>query len=216
MLNVLTDHLTIANQFIFELRSAIIQKDRMRFRRNMERLGEIFAMEISKTLEYKNQDVETPLGTTSMQIPAENIILTAILRAGLPLHQGLLNYFDQADNSFISAYRVHSEDGSFIIKTEYFTCPDINNKVVIIADPMIATGSSIDCTLKTLLDLGEPKVIHVVTAIAAKEGLNRIKRLYPQICLWVGDVDDELTAKAYIVPGLGDAGDLSYGNKIQT
>ena len=216
MVHILTKNPSIANQFLKELRDAHIQQDRMRFRRNMERIGEIFAYEISKTLTYENETVETPLGIAEVSTPQDNLVLVAILRAGLPLHNGLLNYFDRANNAFISAYRVHNMDkGSFDISIEYLTSPQLEGTITIIADPMMATGSSMEKTLNRLLQIGTPKQIHVVTAIASEGGLNHILRLFPQAHIWVGDVDDELTAKALIVPGLGDAGDLSFGDKIQ-
>ncbi len=215
MVRILSSEPSIANQFVKELRDAVIQKDRMRFRKNMERIGEIFAYEISKSLNYTSDTVETPLGIAHVDTPQDQIVLAAILRAGLPLHQGLLNYFDRADNAFISTYRAHNEDGSFEIHMQYLTSPSINDAVVIVADPMIATGASMGKTLESLLNLGRPKAIHIVTAIASNGGLNHIKRLFPNVHIWLAALDDELTAKAYIVPGLGDAGDLSYGTKIQ-
>ena len=211
----LSDHHSIANQFVAELRDVRKQQDRMRFRRNLERIGEILAYEISKTLKYKEIEVETSLGIAESKVPSEKIVLGTILRAGLPLHQGLLNYFDEADNAFVSAYRMHHKDGTFEIKSEYISCPDLEDCILILADPMIATGASIDLAIKELEHFGKPKKIHIVTAIASTLGLNFLRRMHPNASVWMGACDDELTAKSYIVPGLGDAGDLSYGEKLQ-
>ena len=206
---------TIANKFVAELRSVEIQKDRMRFRRNLERLGEILAYEISKTFEYEEVDVETPLGIATINIPSERIVLGTILRAGLPFHQGMLNVFDEAENAFVSAYRRHHKDGSFEIKLEYVSCPNLEDSILIIADPMLATGASIVNTIRELQLYGTPKAIHVVAAIAAAPGVDHVQRYFPKANIWLGALDEELTAKSYIVPGLGDAGDLSYGEKVQ-
>lgn len=211
----LSEQNSIANQFILELRDVNIQQDSMRFRRNLERIGEILAYEISKTLHYSEKEVETPLGVALGKVPDEKIVLATILRAGLPLHQGFLNYFDRAGNAFVSAYRKHHKDGTFEINLEYISCPELTDQVLIIVDPMLATGASMALAIKELQAFGQPREIHVVTAIASSYGLEYIKRLYPEAHLWMGACDDELTAKSYIVPGLGDAGDLSYGAKIQ-
>ncbi len=215
MIRILGEKNSILNKFIYELRSVHIQNDRMRFRRNLERITEIFAYEISQVLNYKPQEVQTPLGTTSIEIPTNQIVVASIMRAGLPMHQGLLNYFDDAENAFISAYRKYSKDGSFNISFEHLSCPNIQNKTVIIADPMLATGSSMILTYKALLKRGVPAHTHIISIVASKEGLEYAVRNLPKknVSLWVGAVDDELTAKAYIVPGLGDAGDLAYGDK---
>ena len=207
---------SILNQFLAEIRSQEIQTDRMRFRRNMERLGEIFAYEISKQLDYESQEINSPLGVSEMNLLQETPILATILRAGLPLHQGLLNYFDQADNAFISAYRKHHKNGRFDIELEYISCPDIKNKILILADPMLATGASMEITYKSLMQFGTPKHTHIVAAIASLEGINYLKRNLnmTNVSIWVASIDDELTAQSYIVPGLGDAGDLSFGNKL--
>ncbi len=215
MLFNLSDNNSIANQFIAELRDVHVQKDRMRFRRNVERLGQIFAYEISKTMQYKDQECETPLGVAHVKVPRERIVVASILRAGLPLHNGILSYFDEADNAFISAYRMHHKDGTFEINLEYVTCPDLNNATLIICDPMLATGSSFDAAYKVLLEYGKPKTVHFVSIIASTNGLNYVNRKYSSINFWLGAVDEELTAKSYIVPGLGDAGDLLYGAKLQ-
>jgi len=206
---------SIGNKFIAQLRSTEVQKDSMRFRRNLERLGEIFAYEISKQLDYTTVEVETPLGLTTTEIPSGRVVLATILRAGLPMHTGMHNYFDDADNAFISAYRAHHKDGTFEINIEYTSCPSLDNCDLIIADPMLATGASMALTIESLAQYGKPKSIHIVTAIASQFGYNHIKRLFPKAHIWVGAIDQELTAKSYIVPGLGDAGDLSFGSKMQ-
>lgn len=215
MPNVITENNSIANKFIAELRDAKVQNDRMRFRRNVERLGQIFGYEISKTLHYKSQNIDTPLGIAEAMIPDERIVIASILRAGLPLHHGLLSYFDEADNAFISAYRKHHKDGTFEINLEYVTCPDLEDCVLILTDPMLATGASFAAALDVLERNGHAKEIHLVTIIAASYGINYIKRVCPRCKIWTGAIDEELTAKSYIVPGLGDAGDLLYGAKLQ-
>ena len=199
-----------------EIRDTGLHTDRMRFRRNMERIGEVAAYEISKLLPYEIVTVPTPMGEANCPVVAEQPVLATILRAGIPLHQGLLNYFDQGDNAFIAPYRKHHRDGSFEIAQHYVTSPDIEGRPLIIADPMLATGASLVLALETLTDNQKPSQIHVVTAIACTVGIEYIKRKFPQAHIWAGDIDDELTAKAYIVPGLGDAGDLSYGSKRQS
>lgn len=206
---------TIANKFIAELRSVEIQEDRMRFRRNLERIGEILAYEVSKTFDYEEVEVETPLGTAISNVPQEKVVIGTIMRAGLPMHQGVLNVFDDADNAFVSAYRRHHKDGSFEIKLEYVSCPNLDGATLILADPMIATGASIVTTIRELLQYGKPKAIHVMAAIAAVPGIDHLRRYFPKANIWLGALDDELTAKSYIVPGLGDAGDLAYGEKLQ-
>ncbi len=211
----LSEQNTLANRFIAELRDINTQKDRMRFRRNLERLGEVIAYELSKKLNYKGIDVETPMGIAKVNIPDQQIVLAAILRAGLPLHQGLLNYFDNADNAFISAYRKHHKDGTFEIHIEYVSCPKIEGSTLVVIDPMLATGSSMALAVESLREYGTPASIHFVTAIASSYGLDYIRRLFPEANIWMGALDEELTAKSYIVPGLGDAGDLSYGSKLQ-
>ncbi len=210
---VLTQDNNIASHFIAELRNIDVQQDRMRFRRNLERLGEIFAYEISKNLLYEPMQITTPLGETESNFLTHQPILATIIRAGLPLHQGLLNYFDQADSAFIAAYRKTKKSGSFEIRQEYVTTPNLDNKVVIISDPMIATGKSMVLACKELLNRFSIKELHIVTAIASEEGLEHVKAYLPKAKLWVGVIDGELTSKAYIVPGLGDAGDLAYGGK---
>ncbi|MDG1475898.1 MAG: uracil phosphoribosyltransferase [Vicingaceae bacterium] len=205
---------SIFNQFISEIRNVDVQNDKMRFRRNCERMGEIMAYEISKTFSYNKTEITTPLGKTEIGLMNEQPVLSTILRAGLTLHQGLLNYFDNADNAFVSAYRKHRKDGSFIIEAEYMASPSIDNRTVILSDPMLATGASIVEIYKLLLQKGTPKKLHLAILIASKEGLDYIERNLPKnTTVWVGAIDDELTAQSYIVPGLGDAGDLAYGNK---
>ncbi len=206
---------SIFNQFIAELRDVDVQQDRMRFRRNLERIGEVFAYEISKTFPYESKEIITPLGTSTMQVIREQPVLATILRAGLPMHQGLLNYFDGADNSFITAYRKYHKSESFDIRVEYISSPNITNKILILSDPMLATGASLVKSLRGMLAIGMPSHIHIVTALASVEGLEYVKRNLSlrNLKIWVGAIDDELTAQAYIVPGLGDAGDLAFGTK---
>ncbi len=206
---------SIINQFVSEIRDVQIQKDRMRFRKNLERLGEIFAYEISKTLPYENKEVVTPLGIATVPVLASHPIVGTILRAGLPLHYGLLNYFDQADNAFISAYRRHHKDGTFDIKLEYIGSPELSDRELILCDPMLATGSSIVMTYKALLEKGMPRHTHIVCALASTLGIEHVKRNLPtNVTIWAAAIDDELTAQSYIVPGLGDAGDLAFGSKM--
>lgn len=210
---VLTKTSSVGNNFLAELRDAQIQQDSMRFRKNIERLGEIFAYEISKTLDYVETEFETPLGTAALQVINSHPVLATILRAGLPLHQGLLNYFDRSDSAFIAAYRKTTKGGKFIIQKEYVNCPDLNDKVVIVSDTMLATGQSMVLTCKELLDRYKIKKLHIVSVIASVEGVAHVRANLPSAKLWLGDIDEEMTTKAYIVPGLGDAGDLCYGIK---
>ncbi|MCQ2262907.1 MAG: uracil phosphoribosyltransferase [Bacteroidales bacterium] len=209
---------TIFNQYIAELRDEKIQKDPMRFRRNLERLGEIFAYEISKTFKYKPVDVVTPLGVKTINLMEEQPILATILRAGLPLHQGMLNVFDHADNAFISAFRKHYEDGSFDIQIGYMSSPEMEDRILIIADPMLASGQSMVCAYNEILAQGKPKYIHIVSVIASTFGVQYLQDNLPDTdcTIWLGAVDDELTAQSYIVPGLGDAGDLAFGCKTDS
>ncbi len=215
VINLSTEHSLMSN-WIAELRHTDIQTDRMRFRRNLERIGEVIAYEISKGLEWEEKEVPTPLGSSVCKVLKTQPVLATILRAGLPLHQGLLNYFDKGDNAFISAYRKHHRDGSFEINIEYVSCPDIDERVLIISDPMLATGASLVKTIRFLKAEGEPKEIHVVAAIACTVGIEFVLREEPGVKVWCGAIDDELTAKGYIVPGLGDAGDLAFGLKVQS
>jgi uracil phosphoribosyltransferase len=214
IVNLSQQHSLVSN-WISEIRDVNIQGDRMRFRRNLERIGEVAAYEISKVLAFKETEVETPLGTATSKLLETQPVVATILRAGLPLHQGILNYFDKADNAFISAYRKHHKDGSFEISLDYISCPEIEDRVLIISDPMLATGSSLVKTIHFLKAEGRPRQIHIVAAIACTVGIEYVKREDPSVTIWCGDIDDELTAKGYIVPGLGDAGDLAFGVKIQ-
>jgi uracil phosphoribosyltransferase len=206
---------SIFNHFIREIRDASIQNDSMRFRRNIERIGEIFAYEISKKMEYKTRDITTPLGISTESLMKEKPVLATILRAGLPLHQGLLNYFDSSDNAFISAYRKHKKGGNFEIKIEYMASPDLDGKTLILCDPMLASGASMILAMKAILTRGTPKHIHIVSVISSSEGVEYVKENIPiQNCtLWLGAEDEEMTAQSYIVPGIGDAGDLAFGEK---
>lgn len=211
----LSEKNSLVNTWISEIRDLGVQQDRMRFRRNLERIGEIAAYEISKTMPFTDKEIQTPLGTSVCKVFQEQPVLGTILRAGMPLHQGMLNYFDKADNAFISAYRKHHRDGSFEISLEYVSCPDLTDRILILCDPMLATGSSLVKTIQYLKDEGMPKAIHVVCAIACTVGIEYVRREQPQVTIWCGDIDEELTAKGYIVPGLGDAGDLAFGTKQQ-
>ena len=216
VINLSNTHSLVSN-WISEIRNVSVQTDRMRFRRNLERIGEVIAYEISKTLPWEEVETQTPLGTHMSKVLAHQPVLATILRAGLPLHQGLLNYFDKADNAFISAYRKHHRDGTFEISLEYLSSPTIENRVLIISDPMVATGASIVKTIAAIKDEGTPLEIHIVTAIACTVGIEYVQmEAGEDVKIWCGDVDDELTAKGYIVPGLGDAGDLAYGLKTQS
>ena len=207
---------SIFNHFIREIRDVNIQKDSMRFRRNIERIGEVFAYEISRKMEYENQEITTPLGISIESLMIEKPVLATILRAGLPLHQGLLNYFDRSDNCFISAFREHKKGGSFEIKIEYMSSPSLEGKTVVLCDPMLASGNSMVLAIKALLSKGKPKHIHIVAVIASAEGIQYLKENTPfrNCTLWLGAQDSEMTSQSYIVPGLGDAGDLAYGQKM--
>jgi uracil phosphoribosyltransferase len=211
----LSEHHSLVSNWVGELRDTQIQTDRMRFRRNLERIGEVAAYEISKSMEWKEKEITTPLGIANVKVLAQQPVLGTILRAGMPMHQGLLNYFDQADNAFISAYRKHHRDGSFEISLDYVSCPNLESRVLILADPMLATGSSLVKTIQHLRDEGIPSEVHIVCAIACAVGIEYVHRNEPKVKIWCGAIDEELTAKSYIVPGLGDAGDLAYGAKLQ-
>lgn len=204
-------------RFMSELRDREIQRDSMRFRENLRRIGQIFAYEISKELSYQLQTVQTPLGEKAMNLPVEDPVVASILRAGLPLHEGILSFFDRAGNAFISAYRKHDETGMFQIKMDYVSCPDLQDRTLILCDPMLATGSSMAICYRALSDYGKPRHTHLVSVIAAAEGIEYLQKQIPSdnCTLWIGSVDEELTAQSYIVPGLGDAGDLAYGCKLQ-
>ncbi|MGY0391286.1 uracil phosphoribosyltransferase [Bizionia sp. KMM 8389] len=208
---------SILNTFISEMRDVEIQKDPMRFRRNIERVGEILGYELSKSLNYKSTTVQTPLGTAAEFITTDDIVLCSILRAGVPLHNGLLNYFDKAENAFISAYRHHKTNPeSFEIIVEYLACPNLEGKTLILADPMLATGQSMVATFEALKPFGTPKSVHLVSVIGAQQGVDYVsKHLGSDTHLWIAKVDKELTDKGYIMPGLGDAGDLAFGEKLQ-
>jgi uracil phosphoribosyltransferase len=214
-IHVFSQSNSIMNQYLFELRDFEIQKDSMRFRKNLERMASLMAYEISKTLAYQSQTAETLLGEAEVKVLEFQPVLATILRAGLPMHQGMLHIFDKAENAFLSAYRRHHKDGSFEISLDYISCPSLEGKTLIICDPMLATGASMEIALAELLKHGQPSKIHLVVAIAAQDGVDHILRMFPQLELWVAAIDEELTAKSYIVPGLGDAGDLSYGSKMQ-
>lgn len=206
---------SILNKFISEIRDSHIQKDSLRFRRNIERIGEILGYELSKDLTYNETSIETPLGVKEINLPVKDVVLCSILRAGLPLHQGLLNYFDDAENAFISAYRHHpNNDADFEIVVEYSASPSIENKTLLLADPMLATGQSLVAVLEGIHKHGTPKEIHLVCVIASTEGIEFIKQHFPaNTHLWIAAIDDSLNDKGYIIPGLGDAGDLAYGTK---
>ena len=211
----LSERYSLLNNWIGELRSTEVQTDRMRFRRNLERIGEVIAYEISKSMAWEDREITTPLGISVCKQLIQQPVLATILRAGLPLHQGMLNYFDKADNAFISAYRKHNRDGSFDIALEYVSCPSLEDRVLILCDPMLATGSSLVKTIHMLKEEGQAKEVHIVAAIACSVGIEYVRREQPNVKIWCGAIDEELTAKGYIVPGLGDAGDLAYGEKIQ-
>ena len=207
---------SVLNQFIAEIRDIEIQKDPMRFRRNIERIGEILCYELSKTLNYDTKTVQTPFGTKNMALPIDKLVLCSVLRAGIPLHNGLLNYFDKAENAFISAYRHHPNGGDeFEVIVKYFAAPSLGNKTLILTDPMLATGRTLENVLNVLKTHGVPKQIHIISVIGSKQGVAYIKKVFPEgTHLWIAAIDDELTSKGYIIPGLGDAGDLSYGVKL--
>ncbi len=215
MIHNLSDEHSLVSNFLSELRDVEIQEDRLRFRRNLEKIGEICAYEISKKLSWVEKEVTTPLGISVCKVLDKQPVLATILRAGLAMHNGLLNYFDKADNAFISAYRKHRPDGTFEISLDYISCPEMENRVVIISDPMLATGSSLVKTMQFIREEGNPSEIHIVCALACTVGIEYVLRAEPKAVIWCGDIDDELTAKGYIVPGLGDAGDLAYGVKVQ-
>lgn len=208
---------SILNTFMSEIRDNGIQKDRLKFRRNIERIGEILGYEMSKNFTYKNKVVKTPLGEKNMNLPNEEVVLCSILRAGVPLHNGLLNYFDSAENAFISAYRQHKNDPeSFEIVVEYLACPSLEGKTLVLADPMLATGQSMVATFEALKPFGTPKNIHIVAVIGAQDGVDYINKHLPENAnLWIAGIDASLNKKGYIIPGLGDAGDLAFGEKLQ-
>lgn len=214
--NHLLEKNSIAAKFVAELRDINIQNDRLRFRRNIERLGEILAYELSKTLNFSPASTLSPLGTASTFLPQEDLVICSILRAGLPLHTGLLNYFDTAENTFISAYRHYLNETEFEIKVEYLASPSLEGKTLILADPMLATGASFVTVLEALKPMGTPSQIHLVSIIGARPGVEFVADNFPENSkLWIAAIDDELNEHGYIVPGLGDAGDLCFGTKMQ-
>ena len=216
--NILGESNSIFNQFISEIRCEVIQKDPMRFRKNLQRLGEIFAYEISKVMDYESTDIKTPLGVANVPTLAQHPVLATILRAGLPVQQGLLNIFDHAENAFISAYRKYDEAGEFHIEFEYLATPLLDGKDVILSDPMLASGASMEVGYQALLKKGNPKHVHLVVVIASAQGVEFVKKhiTADNVTLWIGAVDPDMTPMSYIVPGLGDAGDLAFGAKIDS
>ena len=216
-LHTLNSQNTVLNKFIAQIRDKSIQTDSMRFRRNLERIGEITAYEISKELSYTPRVVETPLGEATVETIDDRIVVATILRAGLPYHQGFLNYFDDAENAFVSAYRKSTKDGKFTVKVEYISCGDLEDKVLLLVDPMLATGSSLVLAYNALCEKGgTPKYTHVAAVIASEQGIDYVSKNMPRqaTTIWAAAVDEELTSRSYIVPGIGDAGDLAYGEKI--
>ena len=215
-IHYLSEANSVLNHFLGQIRNVNVQNDSMRFRRNIERIGEIMAYELSKDLHYKNIEIQTPLGIKKTTEIEDELVLCSILRAGLPLHLGFLNYFDNAENGFVSAYRYHANnDASFEIKVEYQAVPNIDNKNLLLIDPMLATGQSMVAVFEKLLEKGAPKEIHIAVVIAAPEGIAYLEKHLPNHChLWVATLDEKLNEKNYIIPGLGDAGDLAYGNKL--
>jgi uracil phosphoribosyltransferase len=216
--NILGESNSVFNQFISEIRSEVTQKDPMRFRRNLQRLGEIFAYEISRKLDYKVTEIKTPLGIAKVSTLVQHPVLATILRAGLPIQQGFLNVFDHAENAFISAYRKYNEKGEFHIEFEYLATPSLEGKVLILSDPMLASGASMEIGYRAMLQKGNPSHVHLVAVIASKKGLEYVSKVInaENVTLWIGAVDPEMTSLSYIVPGLGDAGDLAFGAKIDS
>lgn len=216
-LHILSKQNTVLNKFIAQIRDKSVQKDSMRFRRNLERIGEITAYEISKTFTYSPRVVETPLGEATVEMIDDRLVVATILRAGLPYHQGFLNYFDDAQNAFVSAYRKSTKDGKFKVKVEYISCGDLEGKTLLLVDPMLATGSSLVLAYEALCEKGgTPSHTHVAAVIASEQGIDYVEKHMPRqsTTIWAAAVDEELTSRAYIVPGIGDAGDLAYGEKI--
>ncbi|MDE5707436.1 MAG: uracil phosphoribosyltransferase [Alistipes sp.] len=217
MLHILNQQNTLLNKFIAEIRDRSVQQDSMRFRRNLERIGEVTAYEISRTMNYEPRTVETPLGEAVVQCISDRVVLATILRAGLPFHQGFLNYFDDAQNAFVSAYRKSKKDGTFTVKVEYISCGDLEGKTLLLVDPMLATGSSLVLAWEALCERGGmPAHTHIASVIASEQGVDYVMKNMPRehVSIWCAAVDEELTSRAYIVPGIGDAGDLAYGEKI--
>lgn len=207
---------SLLNQFIAEIRDVNIQKDAMRFRRNIERIGEILSYELSKSLNYRNETVETPFGIKEISLPENRLVLCSVLRAGLPLHQGMLNYFDGAENAFISAYRHHrGDEDAFEVIVKYFAAPSLGGKTLVLTDPMLATGKTLENVFATLKEYGEPHQIHIISVIGSKPGIEHIKAVFPKSThLWIAAIDDKLNDRGYILPGIGDAGDLAFGVKL--
>jgi len=215
MINIINKSHSIFNQYLAEIRDQQVQQDSMRFRKNLERMGAIIAYEISKTFNYETKQIQTPLGIADENLPIEIPVILSVLRAGLPIHQGILNIFDKSPNGFIAANRSYDKEGAFSIKIEYISCPEVKNKVVILSDAVIASGSSMELAYRAIVNKGAPQHVHIISLIASKEGLSQLRKKLPtqKVTIWLGAIDDELTVKSYIVPGLGDAGDLAYGAK---
>ncbi len=215
MINDLSKQSSVLNMYMAELRDINVQQDSMRFRTNIERIGAIMAYEISKKMEYVVQEVTTPLGIAQVPVLKNQPVIATILRAGLPLHNGMLGVLDKAENAFISAFRHHHKDGTFEVHVDYMACPNLEGKELILCDPMLATGTSMVLTYQALLRRGKPKHIHVVSVVSSMFGIDYVRKNLPENCsIWTCAVDEELTAQSYIVPGLGDAGDLAYGVKL--
>lgn len=212
----LSENNSILNHYIKEIRSVELQKDPMRFRKNIERIGEIMAYEISKKMNYVSEEVNTPLGIATVQVFSEKVVLSTILRAGLPLHQGFLSYFDYAENAFVSAYRKYKDALKFDIHIEYIASPDLTGKTLIVIDPMLATGGSMELAYGALLTKGIPANVHIATVIASKQAVKYLKKTFAgtNTTLWTAAIDPELNEHSYIVPGIGDAGDLAFGMKL--
>lgn len=214
MIFVLNKTNSIANQFLAELRDAVIQQDKARFRRNQEKLGGILAYELSKTLKYESKEVQTPLGIANIYVPTDQPVLGTILRAGLPFHQGFMNYFDQSGSAFVTAYRKVKRGGAFIIQVDHISTPNLDDQVLILCDTMLATGQSFVAVCKELMAQFKIKELHIAAVIASTEGVAHVRANLPKAKLWLCAIDDEMTSKAYIVPGLGDSGDLAFGEKV--
>ncbi|MDO5509503.1 MAG: uracil phosphoribosyltransferase [Weeksellaceae bacterium] len=215
-LHNLSGEFSLLHEYVNELRNVDFQSNRLNFRRNLERIGEIAALEISKTLPTEAVEIKTPLGVKAAKQLAQQPVVMTILRAGIPLFQGVLNYFDKADSGFVGAYRHHTDATEFTIKQNYFTSPNIAGRPLIVTDPMLATGASLVSALEEMMALGTPSVVHVVCAIAAQQGIDFFQQHFPDAVLWCADIDSSLNEKGYIIPGLGDAGDLSFGAKLQS
>lgn len=215
MINDLSKQSSVLNMYMAEMRNVEVQKDSLRFRKNLERVGSLIAYEISKKLEYVSTEVTTPLGIAQVEVLKEQPVIATILRAGMPLHQGMLEVFDKAENAFISAYRQHHKDGTFEVHVDYMACPALDGKELILCDPMLATGTSMVMTYQAMLRRGKPKHVHIVSVISSMYAIDYVRKHLPEnISIWTCAVDEELTAQSYIVPGLGDAGDLAYGAKL--